>query len=182
MLSILLVSTTSGVPSSYADALSSNSPVFYRPNGYIGDIYYFQAIQITVSVTGAYSFTSNSDMDTRAYFYETFFDPSTPLVNLITDDDDSGDDIFQFRIDVNLQSGRTYILVVTTHGDYVTGSFRVLASGPASLGLMSITPSTSRPIITREFLTISYRLQAEKNGKQNQSCQFYSTDARLQLI
>ncbi|CAF1080015.1 unnamed protein product [Rotaria sordida] len=37
---------------------------------------------------------------------------------------------------------------ITTHSDYETGSFSISAIGPASVGLMSITPSTSRPIVT----------------------------------
>ncbi|CAF1065535.1 unnamed protein product [Rotaria sordida] len=145
---IVTPSTAPTVSSSYSSTLSANSPIFYRPYGASDAYYYFQAIQITVPTTGIYMFTSNSDIDTRAYFYETSFDPSDPLINLITDDDDSGDIDYQFRLDVNLQSGRTYILVVTTHGRYTTGSFSVLAVGPASVGLQSITPSTSRPITT----------------------------------
>ncbi|CAF1284088.1 unnamed protein product [Rotaria sordida] len=87
-------------------------------------------------------------MDTVGYIYDTPFDPSNPLANLITDDDDSGDSSYQFHIDVNLQSGRTYILVVTTHWEYTRGDYSISVTGPASVGLMSITPSTSRPIVT----------------------------------
>ena len=134
----------------YSGALSPSSLVFDRPDGNKDDSYCFQAIQITAVTPGTYVFTSSSTIDTMGYFYRTSFDPSNPLANLITDDDDSGDS-FQFRIQAYLRSASTYILVVTTHWGSVTGNFMITAIGPASVNLMSITPSTSRPIVTREF-------------------------------
>ncbi|CAF1075071.1 unnamed protein product [Rotaria sordida] len=145
---IVTLSTAPSVSSSYAGTLSSSSPVFIQPYSFFDDYSYFQAIQVTISTAGMYTFTSDSNIDTVGYIYGTSFDPSNPLVNLITDDDDSGDSDYQFSIDVNLQSGRTYILVVTTHGEYVRGDYSISVTGPASVGLMSITPSTSRPIVT----------------------------------
>ena len=139
------------MPSSYGGVLTFNSPVFDRPEGNIDYYYHFQALQVTVSTSGTYIFTSNSDIDTRGYFYQTSFDPSDPTMNLVIEDDDSSS-YLQFRIQVYLQSGRTYILVVTTHREYAVGSFSVSAIGPASVSFMSITASTSRPIITRKFL------------------------------
>ncbi|CAF1226151.1 unnamed protein product [Rotaria sordida] len=145
---IVTLSTAPSVSSSYAGTLSSSSPVFIRPDSWLDDYSYFQAIQVTISTTGMYTFISDSVMDTVGYIYDTPFDPSNPLANLITDDDDSGDSVYQFHIDVNLQSGRTYILVVTTHWEYTRGDYSISVTGPASVGLMSITPSTSRPIVT----------------------------------
>ena len=91
-------------------------------------------------------------MDTMGYFYDTSFDPSTPWVNLITEDDDDGDIHLQFRIQAYLQVGHIYILVVTTHRKSVTGSFAVSAVGPGAIRLVSIIPSTSRPITTCKLL------------------------------
>ena len=90
-------------------------------------------------------------MDAMGYFYDTFFDPSSPLANLITDDDDYGY-ILQLRIQVYLQSGHPYVLVVTTHWQTVTENFSISAIGPALVGLSSVVPSTSQPIVIREFL------------------------------
>jgi len=89
-------------------------------------------------------------IDTIGYFYNSPFDPSTPMINLITDNDDDGAVAFQFRIEVNLETGRTYILVVTTQSESVTGKFSVSAVGSTSVSLTSITASTSRPIVTRK--------------------------------
>jgi len=86
-------------------------------------------------------------MDTYGYFYNNAFDPSYPSQSLITSDDDSGGNR-QFQIRGSLQSGHKYILVVTTDGSSITGSFSVRVTGPASVGLTSITPPKSRSIRT----------------------------------
>ncbi|CAF1402924.1 unnamed protein product, partial [Adineta ricciae] len=145
---IVLSSTLPTVTSSYSSALSASSQVFHRPDGDDDAPYYFEAIQVVVPTSGTYFFTSNSVIDTIGYFYSSPFDPSNPLMNLIMEDDDSGDIPLQFRIRVYLESGRTYVLAVTTHWDSSTGSFSVSAFGPGPLNLVSITPSTSQPIAT----------------------------------
>ena len=141
--------------SGYSGALSAGSPVFQRPDGDAGTSYYYEAIQVTIPTSGTYVFTSDSTIDTMGYLYNSSFDPSKPLKNLIMEDDDSGDIPLQFRMRVYLQSGRTYVLVVTTHWDVSTGSFSVSAFGPSPLSLVSITPSTSQPIVTCKFIGIS---------------------------
>ena len=152
MFLISLASTPSPVISSYVGALTSSSSIFYRPQSFTPDYQYFQALQVTVSTPGIYFFTSNSTIDTRGYFYQNSFDPSNSSANLVTDNDDSGG-LLQFRIQVYLQSGRTYVLVVTTHREYIMGNFSVSAAGPAFASLTAITPSTSQPITIRKFLT-----------------------------
>jgi hypothetical protein len=139
------------VSTSYAGAFSSSSQVFTRPTAAPGRSYYFQALQVSVSTSGIYIFTSDSLIDTIGYFYNSPFDPSNPMANLITDNDDDGAVPFQFSIEVNLEAARTYILVVTTQSEFVTGKFSVSAVGSTSVSLTSITASTSRPIVTRKF-------------------------------
>jgi hypothetical protein len=135
------VRLTSITPSttSYSGSLTEYSPTFVRPGGGSSS-YYYQAVQVTVYTAGTYTFASTSTMDTYGYFYRDRVDPSYPSWNLITSDDDSGGQ-GQFRITVTLSYGQTYVLVVTTFSSSTTGSFSVIASGPASLGLTSITPT-----------------------------------------
>jgi len=84
-------------------------------------------------------------MDTYGYFYNVYFDPSDPSHSLITYGDDAAGSL-QFKISLNLQSGSTYVLVVTTYRGGVTGRFSIMVTGRASVGLTSITPSTRWPI------------------------------------
>jgi hypothetical protein len=139
---------TSGI--GYSGALYSSSPVFIRPQGTANQYYYYQALQVTTYTSGAYSFASESSIDTYGCFYNYPFDPSYPTSNLIAQNDDGGSlgAGNQFRINITLQSSRTYVLVVTTFSTTTTGSFSIRVYGPASVNLMSFTPSTSRPIRT----------------------------------
>jgi hypothetical protein len=166
MSSTFLGATTPSVSSSYTGALSSNSQIFTRPQDTMQRLFYYQAIQVTVSTAGTYTLTSSSTMDTRGYLYRTSFDPSNSTVNLIADNDDGGGQL-QFRMQIHLEPGQTYILVVTTHRDNVTGSFSVSAIGPGSAGLESWTPSTPPPTTTSKFLTDTY------NSDYFFSCSYY---------
>ena len=80
-------------------------------------------------------------MDTYGYLYESSFDSSQPLRNLIASDDDSAGDR-QFRIDHYLDSECKYILVVTTYNASVTGRFSINVVGPALINLLQITPKS----------------------------------------
>jgi hypothetical protein len=105
--------------------------------------FYYQAIQVTVAVGGSYTFTSNSLFDAYGYLYNGFFDPLYPSQNLIASDDDSGGGNGQFQISRSLQSGRIYILVVTTYNTGITGSFTIRATGPASAAMTLFTSTAS---------------------------------------
>lgn len=123
-----------------AGELSNLSPTFYRPNRTDG-LYYYQAFRVRGYTSGSYSFISNSSLDTYGYLYISSFDPANPNVNLIGSDDDSGGQS-QFRININLQYEVTYILIVTTFGPTLRGSFGVRVSGPNVLDLTPFTPGS----------------------------------------
>jgi hypothetical protein len=134
------------VVSTYSSNLYVNSASFARPYGTSRN-YYYQAIQATISTSTTYSFSSSSSIDTYGYLYESSFDPSNPSHNLIASDDDGAGDR-QFQISRYLQSGRKYILVVTTYSTGTTGSFSVRVVGSASVSLVQITPPASKSIRT----------------------------------
>ena len=145
---ILHAATRSPVSLSiYPSGLSSSSPMFTRPYASEGNYYYYQAIQVTVSASGTYNFTSSSTLDTYGLLYNSPFDPSNPTQNLIKSNDDGGDDK-QFLIVVRLESGRRYVFVVSTWFPRETGIFYIKACGPSSVDLTGFTPSSSRPIST----------------------------------
>ncbi|CAF3641675.1 unnamed protein product [Rotaria sp. Silwood1] len=137
------VTNLPSVLSKYSSALMPNSPQFSRPNGNIQDYYYYQAIRVTVATSETYSFESVSGISTMGYLYDTYFDPSNPLANIIVSSD-NGSTQRAFRIISLLSSARTYILVVTTFQASVTGDFWILVHGPALVGLTSITPPTGK--------------------------------------
>jgi hypothetical protein len=84
---------------------------------------------ISVPETGYYYlFGSNSSMDTFGYLYSNSFNPLNIEENLIDGDDDNAGD-FQFLIQYEFKSTKTYILVVTTHDQLVLGPFTVLSGG-----------------------------------------------------
>jgi hypothetical protein len=139
------------VSSLYSGILSSSSPTFTRPNSNTG-YYYYQAIQVTVSTAGRYTFASTSSMDTYGCLYSDSFDPSSPSQNIITSDDD-GDGGSQFRINVTLQSGRIYVLVVTTFGASTAGTFTITAVGSGSANMIPVTLTTTKP--TTSWWTIT---------------------------
>ena len=116
-----------------------HSGVFTRPSATTGSSYYYQAIQVYISTGGKYTFTSTSSMDTYGYFYSGSFDSSNPSRNFIGSDDDSGGS-GQFRVNVTLSYGGTYILVVTTFPPNIIGSFSITRLGPATVRWTSITP------------------------------------------
>lgn len=118
-----------------------SSQKFARP-GLSSNNYYFQAIQITIYTSGTYTLISESTIDTYGYLYRDYVDPSYPYRNLIASDDDSGGNR-QFRIIYSLQSGTTYVLLVTTFSSYTIGNFLVRVSGPSSVNLIGITPKPS---------------------------------------
>ena len=103
---------------------------------------------MTTSTSGTYTLKSSSAIDTYGCLYQGSFDPSIPSRNLIACDDDGGGDR-QFLITHSLLSGGPYVLVVTTYATNVTGSYSVIAGGPASVYMVSITPSTYYPTSPR---------------------------------
>lgn len=139
------MTTSSTVTSSYSGSLSWSSPTFLRPNGNPGASYYYDAIQVVTYTTATYTLASSSNIDTYGCLYDLTFDPSNPSWNLITCDDDSGGDQ-QFLIDRTLQYGRTYILVATTYSGGISGDYWVIATGPATIYMTSITPGTCKRI------------------------------------
>lgn len=131
---IILLATFSGM-------LSDASPTFARPNSYSDNDYYYQAIQTKIDTSGTYILRSSGSINTYGCLYTTSFDPSNPSQNLVTYDDGSGGSE-QFLISYYMQASTTYILVVTTYLDSVTGSYSIIARGPGSVSMTEYTPSS----------------------------------------
>ncbi|CAF1512007.1 unnamed protein product [Adineta ricciae] len=87
----------------YMYELFSFSPTFVRPNGDTNQLYYYHAISVRIFMTGVYTFTSKSEIDTYGSLHNDAVDLSNPSKSMIVYDDDSGDGS-QFRISRDLQS------------------------------------------------------------------------------
>ena len=115
--------------STFSSALTAASPTFTRKDG--NGVYSYKTIRITAPITGAYTIrSSGTALDIYGYLYQSSFNPGSVLDNYLTHDDDS-DGSLQFRIVWSIQTGSTYVLVVTTHGPNVLAPFTIMVSGPA---------------------------------------------------
>ncbi|CAF1020086.1 unnamed protein product [Adineta steineri] len=105
--------------------------------------YYYETIEINVVTDGFYIIASNSSVDIYGYVYNNSFNPFNPSVNLILSN------IFGcgagFQLTVNLVVNITYILVVTSWKENMTGSFSIIVSGPTNTSVTRITYSFNQP-------------------------------------
>ncbi len=67
-------------------------------------------------------------MDTYGLIYRNTFNSLNPSENLFQTEDDSCSD-FEFRLNISLSGGMTYVLVVTTSELKETGAFSIAALG-----------------------------------------------------
>ncbi|CAF3732021.1 unnamed protein product [Rotaria sordida] len=139
------VSNIIGVVTNYSSALNIGSSTFTRNGG--SGTFYYEAIQVTVYITGIYTFRSICTIDTYGYLYVNSFNPNDVISNLVTSNDDD-DGNYQFLLTYRLEAGITYILIFTTYRSDVTTSFSINVAGPAGVNLLrmnfaSIVPSTT---------------------------------------
>jgi hypothetical protein len=112
------------------------------------DDYYYETILINVSKADDFTIISQSNINTYGYLYKNSFDLSDTSLNLITEDDNSGNNE-QFKLTGFLQPSTMYVLVVTTFSPHVMGKFSIIASGTSLITLTSLsfdwtTTETSR--------------------------------------
>lgn len=120
----------------YNSVLGKNNQTFPRDQCSISK-HFYEAIRINVSFDGFFTFCSNSSIDTFGYIYEDTFDPFDLESDLIASDNDDCDNQ-QFRLCLFLQANTSYILVVTTHAEGVTGPFSVSVVGGTEVHLTAI--------------------------------------------
>ena len=119
------------VQSTYSSALNGSSETFPR-NKWGTSKFYYQALQINVSISEQYGFSSNSSIGTYGYLYQYTFDPMNPSRNLISQNG-AGCDNRQFWLQSSLQRDTVYVLVVTTSVEDVMGAFSIVSKGVANL-------------------------------------------------
>jgi hypothetical protein len=112
---------------------SGDNTSIYSPSS-AGTAVYFKTYTFIAPTSGATTFeTTASNLspgatdDTYLSLYQTSFNPSLPATNFLRGDDDSGIGLFS-KLTQNLTAGNTYILVVSTYDNYVTGTFTMQSS------------------------------------------------------
>ncbi|CAF1338360.1 unnamed protein product [Adineta steineri] len=142
--------TSSMVKTQYSSALTVNSQIYCRESPCSIPDTYFQAIQLNVSMSGNYTFLSNSSMDTYGFLYYNTFDPNNSTANQITYDDDDGG-AHQFKFTAYLQTLTRYILVATTYATNTIGPFTITATGVAPISFSSINVSSSSSFVLSQY-------------------------------
>ena len=164
-LSVLVPTPTttlvSSISTNYSSALTNSSAAYSRM-GSVG-YFYYEAIEVTTTLTGRYTFLSSSRMDTYGFLYFGSINTSDLSVNLVTFNDDSGGNN-QFLFTYNVEAGNTYIVIFTTFSAMDTGPFSLIIYGPSRVSLrrlnliLGTAPTTTVPRSTskcfvNKFLT-----------------------------
>ncbi|CAF1035438.1 unnamed protein product [Adineta steineri] len=163
------VSTLPLVQTTYTSALTTNSSRYLLSCSSSGS--YYEAIQVNVRRSGFYTFFGESNMDTYGSIYEDYFNPSNPYENRLLYDDDS---CFgrQFRMTIALETGVTYILIVTTRSPYETGAFSIFVAGADNIDLKNISSPSVIQIPYSSAVQSNYSSELTTNSPK------YSRDAR----
>ncbi|CAF3404196.1 unnamed protein product [Rotaria socialis] len=133
--------------------LTNNSQWFCRVGDCSASVYFYQAFLLNVSVAGNYYIESSSKIDTFGYVYNNSFTSLAPSQNLLAyDNDDAGN--LQFRLYISLHTDATYILIVTTYSQMVTGPFFIIATGPASVTFSPVNSSDTTSLVTSNYSSI----------------------------
>jgi hypothetical protein len=128
MLFLLPIGDTSMGQSQYLSALTNSSQRLCRESACIY-LEYFEAIEMTVSISGNYNIVCSSDMDTYGYIYNNSFDLYTTGTRFSC---------------LKLQSMTKYILVTTTYFTDVLGSFSIIANGPGIIHFTRLNTTGNR--------------------------------------
>ncbi|CAF1020654.1 unnamed protein product [Adineta steineri] len=131
-----ILNTPSVVQTVYASKLATNSSTYSLDCSSSSS--YYEAIQVNVRRSGVYTFFSKSNIDTYGSIYKDYFNPFNPMENRLLYDDNSCNQR-QFGFKIALETGISYILVVTTNDYRELGAFSIFVSGPDNVDLKNIS-------------------------------------------
>lgn len=118
---------TTSIINPAVDALTVG-PTFARPYN-TSSSYYYKSFGFVANITGSVTFEiTAASFDTYLYLYSNSFAPETPLTNLITGDDDSGEGLLS-KITYNVVQGNVYYLAVSSFSTFSTGNFTLNTTG-----------------------------------------------------
>ncbi|CAF4002100.1 unnamed protein product, partial [Adineta steineri] len=124
--------TSSILQKIYSSSLTNNNQIYYRDCDKRNT--YYESIQVKVTESGYYTFRSSGDIDGYGSIYKNKFNPLVPSENLLkTDDDSDRSSVDQFKLDIHLDVGMIYALVVTTYESNETGEFLIVVLGKSKV-------------------------------------------------
>jgi len=127
------------IQSNYSSELNNKSPKHTSFNCRQLD-HYYEALEINVSTSGFYMFSSESSLNAYGYLYEHQFNLYDSIdTSLAQSDHLCYDD--QLRIIAYLEFNITYILIITTHYAYANqkGPFSVFVKGPDAIEIKQMS-------------------------------------------
>jgi hypothetical protein len=154
--------TNTPIAASCPGTLTNTSPTFNRPlagnpptglSG-VGTSVYYREMTFSVNSNGTYTIEMinpafvGGDPDDGFYaLYSPSFNPASPLTNVLQSDDDSGPG-YQPVFSRALTAGTQYVLVSTTYGNGMTGTFTDVISGPGTANWCQFGGGTTTPTAT----------------------------------
>lgn len=128
------IAAQSDVANNFSGAWTLSSPTFIRLVNLEPRKFYYEAIEVDISVAGSYSFTGDSMIQMECRLYGDTFDPTEPNRNLIALGAKSyGEE--QLRMTATLLTTQRYVLIVMPQAAGTLGSFSLLASGFETVSL-----------------------------------------------
>ncbi|CAF1178450.1 unnamed protein product [Adineta steineri] len=120
------VNTFSVLQNIYSSSLTESNQMYYRDCQ--NENFYYESIQVKVNESGYYSFRGSGDIDPYGSIYKAKFNPLDSSENLFDQDYDRCSDL-QFKLNIYLEVGMTYVLIVTTYESNETGNFSIGVMG-----------------------------------------------------
>lgn len=117
----------------YKGKLTRNSSLFNRLYPSSSGQFYYNEIEMSSTENGLYKFSSVSTFDIYGYLYSSSFNSTNFNSNLLISDDDNGygnEFYFEYYLQSNLKK---YILVITSHPTFSTGSYSIYIRGPNTI-------------------------------------------------
>ena len=126
---VVVNGTTVGGPT-YNRVLTGTPPTGLSA---IGTAVNYDVVDFSVGSAGSYSLTLDTAFDSFLTLYSGSFDPSSPLTNALTANDDALGGFGNAEIVFNLLTGTSYFAVVTAFGNGVSGAYALTISGPGTV-------------------------------------------------
>lgn len=127
----------------------------------------YSSYAFNVDTAGSYLLGSLASFDNYTFLYQNAFDPSTPLVNAITGNNDIFLPILSgFR--TNLLAGVNYFFVTTGNTNASSGTFVNIITGPGNITPGSISAVPEPATILGSMLAFGYGVYAKRKMKLTQ--------------